>query len=74
MKRKKRLITSVSIFLVVFLIGVFGFWGLGAPGTTILDSAYMTVITLSTHFPHLGGTISPPPPFEDVIFRLRGPS
>jgi voltage-gated potassium channel len=48
MKRNKRLITSVSIFLVVFLIGVFGFWGLGAPGTTILDSAYMTVITLST--------------------------
>jgi voltage-gated potassium channel len=48
MNSKKRLIVSLTIFLLVFIIGVTGFMLLGKPGTTLLDSAYMTVITLST--------------------------
>jgi voltage-gated potassium channel len=48
MNSKKRLIVSLTIFLFVFCLGFAGFWILGKPGTTALDSAYMTVITLST--------------------------
>ena len=48
MNSKKRLVVSLTIFLAVFLVGVAGFQTLGPPGTTLLDSAYMTVITLST--------------------------
>jgi voltage-gated potassium channel len=48
MNTKKRLVVSLTIFLFVFVVGVTGFMLLGGPGTTLLDSAYMTVITLST--------------------------
>jgi voltage-gated potassium channel len=48
MDSKKRLFVSLTIFLFVFSIGVTGFMILGGPGTTFLDSVYMTVITLST--------------------------
>jgi voltage-gated potassium channel len=48
MDSKKRLLVSLTIFLFVFVLGVSGFMILGGPGTTLLDSVYMTVITLST--------------------------
>jgi voltage-gated potassium channel len=48
MDRKKRVFVSLTIFLFVFAVGVTGFRILGGPGTTILDSVYMTVITVST--------------------------
>ena len=48
MNSKKRILVSLSIFLLVFGIGVAGFKILGGPGTTLLNSIYMTVITIST--------------------------
>ena len=48
MNSKKRIFVSLSIFLLVFAIGVAGFRILGGPGTTLLNSIYMTVITIST--------------------------
>lgn len=48
MNSKKRLLVSLTIFLFVLAVGVTGFMILGGPGTTLLDSVYMTVITLST--------------------------
>jgi len=48
MDSKKRLLVSLSIFLIVFLIGVAGFKILGGPEWTVLDSIYMTAITIAT--------------------------
>ncbi len=48
MNRKKRLLISPAIFLVVFLIGVSGFKLFGGKEWSLLDSLYMAVITLST--------------------------
>ncbi len=48
MDSKKRLILSLSIFLVVFLIGVAGFKILGGKDWSVLDSIYMTAITIAT--------------------------
>jgi voltage-gated potassium channel len=48
MNSKKRVFASLSIFVLVFAIGVAGFKILGGPKTTLLDSLYMTVITIST--------------------------
>ena len=48
MSSKRRLFLSLTIFLVVFLIGVIGFKLFGGKEWSILDSLYMTVITLST--------------------------
>jgi voltage-gated potassium channel len=48
MNSKKRLIASLSIFLFVFLAGVTGFKILGGPEWTVLDSVYMTAITIAT--------------------------
>lgn len=48
MNSKKRIFVSLSIFILVFAVGVAGFMVLGGPGTTFLDSVYMTVITIST--------------------------
>ena len=43
----KELFIALSLFLLVFLIGVFGFYWV-APKTNWLDALYMTVITIST--------------------------
>jgi len=48
MNSKKRIFVSLSIFLLVLAVGVAGFKVLGGPGTSFLDSVYMTVITIST--------------------------
>lgn len=43
----KELFIALSLFLLVFLIGVFGFYWV-APEANWLDALYMTVITIST--------------------------
>ncbi|MBN1224671.1 MAG: NAD-binding protein [Candidatus Aminicenantes bacterium] len=48
MEAKKRLLLSLAMFLLVFLIGVIGFKILGGEEWTFFDALYMTVITLST--------------------------
>lgn len=48
MKSKKRIFLSLTIFVLVFIIGVAGFKILGGQEWSLLDSLYMTVITLST--------------------------
>jgi voltage-gated potassium channel len=48
MQNKKRIHISIAMFVAVFLIGVIGFKVFGGRGVTLLDSAYMTVITIST--------------------------
>jgi voltage-gated potassium channel len=48
MQSRKRIIASLLIFAVVFLIGVAGFKLLGGPEWSLLDSVYMTVITVAT--------------------------
>ena len=48
MDSKKRIFVSLTIFLLVFAVGVAGFKILSGPRTTLLDSVYMTVITIST--------------------------
>ena len=48
MNSKKRLFVSLSIFLIVFLIGVAGFKILGGREWSVLDSIYMTAITIGT--------------------------
>ena len=45
---KQRVITSLVIFALVFLLGVAGFKVLGGRDWTILDSVYMTAITIAT--------------------------
>lgn len=48
MNSKKRILLSLVLFLAVIIIGVVGFKILGGKEWTLLDSFYMTVITLST--------------------------
>lgn len=48
MNSRRRLFLSVAIFIIVLLIGVGGFKLLGGKQWSLLDSLYMTVITLST--------------------------
>jgi len=48
MDSKKRIYISVFMFIAVFLIGVAGFRIFGGQGWTLLDSIYMTAITIST--------------------------
>jgi voltage-gated potassium channel len=48
MKGKRRIYFSISSFIAVFSIGVIGFKIIGGDKWSLLDSLYMTVITLST--------------------------
>lgn len=48
MDSKKRLFVSLTIFVLVFAIGVAGFKILGGREWSLLDSAYMTIITAAT--------------------------
>jgi voltage-gated potassium channel len=48
MGSKKRLIASLTVFLLVFLLGVAGFKTLGGPEWSVFDAVYMTVITVAT--------------------------
>ncbi|MGD9347805.1 MAG: potassium channel protein [Candidatus Aminicenantes bacterium] len=48
MNRKNRLFLSLALFIFVLIIGVTGFKILGGEDWSLLDSLYMTVITLST--------------------------
>lgn len=48
MKSRKRIYLSLTVFVAVFIIGVAGFKIIGGPEWSLLDSLYMTVITLST--------------------------
>jgi voltage-gated potassium channel len=48
MGSKKRLIASLTVFLLVFLLGVAGFKILGGPEWSVLDAVYMTAITVAT--------------------------
>jgi voltage-gated potassium channel len=48
MKGKKRVFLSLIMFFTVFLVGVAGFKIIGGGEWSLLDSLYMTVITLST--------------------------
>ena len=48
MTSKKRIYLALSMFIIVFLIGVVGFKILGGREWSFLDSIYMTVITVAT--------------------------
>jgi voltage-gated potassium channel len=48
MNNRRKILASVAIFLVVFLVGVAGFKLLGGPDWSLLDAVYMTAITIST--------------------------
>ena len=48
MDGKKRIYLSLAVFVAVFIIGVAGFKIIGGNEWSLLDSLYMTVITLST--------------------------
>jgi voltage-gated potassium channel len=48
MTGKRRLLFSFLIFICVIIFGVMGFKTFGGQGWSLLDSLYMTVITLST--------------------------
>ncbi len=48
MGSKKRLIASLTVFVLVFVLGVAGFKLIGGPDWTIMDAVYMTVITVAT--------------------------
>lgn len=48
MNSRKRVYTSLLVFLLVLVIGAAGFYLFGRGEWTLLDSIYMTVITLST--------------------------
>ena len=45
---RRRLYIALLVFFLVFCLGVIGFKILGGPRWSVLDSVYMTVITLST--------------------------
>lgn len=48
MSSRKRVFVSLSVFGIVFFIGIAGFKFFGGSQCSIIDSIYMTVITLST--------------------------
>ncbi len=48
MNRKKRIYFSLAMFFTVFFVGIVGFKIIGGRECSLLDSLYMTVITLST--------------------------
>jgi voltage-gated potassium channel len=53
MNAKKRIFVSLTIFVAVLVVGVFGFMyfggpAFGGPRWSVLDSLYMTVITIGT--------------------------
>ncbi len=48
MDNRRKILLSIVMFLVVFLIGVVGFKLVGGEKVSLLDSAYMTAITIST--------------------------
>ncbi|MFQ6039059.1 MAG: potassium channel family protein, partial [Candidatus Aminicenantales bacterium] len=48
MPSRKRVFLSLAMFATVFCVGVFGFKIIGGREWSLLDSLYMTVITLST--------------------------
>ena len=48
MDNRKRIIISLVVFAAVFLSGVIGFKIFGGPEVSILESVYMTAITIST--------------------------
>jgi voltage-gated potassium channel len=48
MGSRKRVLTALIIFMIVFLIGVAGFKILGGRAWSVLDSVYMTAITIGT--------------------------
>jgi len=48
MDSRKRIFAALTVFLVVFVIGVAGFKILGGREWSLLDSVYMTVITAAT--------------------------
>lgn len=48
MNGKKRIYTSFFVFFIVFVFGTAGYYFFGEGKWTLLDSIYMTVITLST--------------------------
>jgi len=48
MDNRRKLYIAISLFLVIFLVGVAGFKIIGGPQVSLLDSAYMTAITVST--------------------------
>jgi voltage-gated potassium channel len=48
MGSRKRVVTALAVFLVVFLFGVAGFKILGGREWSLLDSVYMTTITIGT--------------------------
>ncbi len=48
MSNRRRIYISLAIFVAVYLIGVIGFKFFGGKEWTLLDSLYMTAITIST--------------------------
>jgi voltage-gated potassium channel len=48
MNTKKRILLSLAVFILVFLVGVAGFKTLGGRSWSVLDSIYMTAITITT--------------------------
>ena len=48
MDNRKRIFISLIVFAAVYLIGVVGFKFFGGPETSLLESVYMTAITIST--------------------------
>jgi len=48
MDSRKRIILSILVFFLVFISGVIGFRLFGGENWSLLDSLYMTVITIST--------------------------
>ena len=48
MKHKNRVFISLLVFVLVFLVGVAGFKFIGGGEWSLLDSVYMTVITITT--------------------------
>ncbi|MGB8951675.1 MAG: NAD-binding protein [Candidatus Aminicenantales bacterium] len=48
MNSRRRLVFSISMFLLVFIIGILGFKFFGGPEWSFFDGLYMTAITIAT--------------------------
>ncbi len=48
MDNRRKIYLSIVVFLAIFLVGVVGFKIIGGAKVSLLDSAYMTAITIST--------------------------